>query len=130
MKAFSELMRRELIMALRDGGSVGTVLGFYAIAVAMQTRFPDFAQPHIMHASVLMRMTRNEDAINALREARRLDPSNLQARSMLYTLLNAKFRILIQNNQRQQSLEVANEALSLGRTLVEGARPSCRIFST
>lgn len=35
MRAFQELMRRELTVALRDGGSVGTVLGFYAIAVAM-----------------------------------------------------------------------------------------------
>ncbi len=30
-----ELLRRELAAAVRDGGSVGTVLGFYAIAVAM-----------------------------------------------------------------------------------------------
>ena len=35
MTAFWELIRRELTMAVRDGGSVGTVLGFYAIAVAM-----------------------------------------------------------------------------------------------
>lgn len=32
---FMELLRRELAAAVRDGGSVGTVLGFYAIAVAM-----------------------------------------------------------------------------------------------
>ena len=35
MKAFIELMRRELVIAMRDGGSIGTVLGFYAISVAM-----------------------------------------------------------------------------------------------
>jgi heme exporter protein B len=35
MTAFAELIRRELAVAVRDGGSVGTVLGFYAIAVAM-----------------------------------------------------------------------------------------------
>jgi len=35
MTAFAELVRRELVVAVRDGGSVGTVLGFYAIAVAM-----------------------------------------------------------------------------------------------
>jgi heme exporter protein B len=35
MTAFAELMRRELAIAVRDGGSIGTVLGFYAIAVAM-----------------------------------------------------------------------------------------------
>lgn len=35
MSAFAELVRRELTVAVRDGGSVGTVLGFYAISVAM-----------------------------------------------------------------------------------------------
>lgn len=35
MSVFVELLRRELAAAVRDGGSVGTVLGFYAIAVAM-----------------------------------------------------------------------------------------------
>lgn len=35
MTAFIELMRRELVIAMRDGGSIGTVLGFYAISVAM-----------------------------------------------------------------------------------------------
>lgn len=35
MSALGSLIRRELIVAVRDGGSVGTVLGFYAIAVAM-----------------------------------------------------------------------------------------------
>lgn len=35
MSAFLALMRREFAVALRDGGSIGTVLGFYAIAVAM-----------------------------------------------------------------------------------------------
>ncbi|MFT5510022.1 MAG: heme exporter protein B [Hyphomicrobiaceae bacterium] len=35
MSVFMELLRRELAAAVRDGGSVGTVLGFYAIAVAM-----------------------------------------------------------------------------------------------
>lgn len=35
MSAFFELLRRELVVAVRDGGSIGTVLGFYAIAVAM-----------------------------------------------------------------------------------------------
>lgn len=35
MSAFMELLRREMTAAVRDGGSVGTVLGFYAIAVAM-----------------------------------------------------------------------------------------------
>lgn len=35
MTAFLELLRREFAVALRDGGSIGTVLGFYAIAVAM-----------------------------------------------------------------------------------------------
>ena len=35
MSAFVELIRRELAIAMRDGGSIGTVLGFYAIAVAM-----------------------------------------------------------------------------------------------
>ena len=32
---FIELLRRELVVAMRDGGSIGTVLGFYAISVAM-----------------------------------------------------------------------------------------------
>ena len=35
MTAFMALLRREVMVAVRDGGSVGTVLGFYAIAVAM-----------------------------------------------------------------------------------------------
>jgi heme exporter protein B len=35
MMGFWELVRRELMLAMRDGGSIGTVLGFYAIAVAM-----------------------------------------------------------------------------------------------
>ena len=35
MSVFMELLRRELAAAVRDGGSVGTVLWFYAIAVAM-----------------------------------------------------------------------------------------------
>jgi heme exporter protein B len=35
MMVFWEFVRRELLIAVRDGGSAGTVLGFYAIAVAM-----------------------------------------------------------------------------------------------
>ena len=35
MNVVVELLRRELTAAVRDGGSIGTVMGFYAIAVAM-----------------------------------------------------------------------------------------------
>lgn len=35
MSRIGELLQRELAVAVRDGGSIGTVLGFYAIAVAM-----------------------------------------------------------------------------------------------
>lgn len=35
MSRIGELLRREFVVAVRDGGSIGTVLGFYAIAVAM-----------------------------------------------------------------------------------------------
>jgi len=35
MTAFSALLQRELGLGIRDGGALGTVLGFYAIAVAM-----------------------------------------------------------------------------------------------
>lgn len=35
MSVLLELVRRELMLAVRDGGAVGTVLGFYAVAVAM-----------------------------------------------------------------------------------------------
>ena len=35
MSAFVELVRRDLVLAARDGGAVGTALGFYVIVVAL-----------------------------------------------------------------------------------------------
>lgn len=35
MSSFAAVIRREIALAVRDGGATGTVLGFYAIAVAM-----------------------------------------------------------------------------------------------
>lgn len=35
MKAFAELLRRELVIAWRDGGAIGVALGFYLIVVTL-----------------------------------------------------------------------------------------------
>lgn len=35
MSGFAELLKRDLVLAARDGGAVGTALGFYLIVVAM-----------------------------------------------------------------------------------------------
>lgn len=35
MRAFLELLRHDLMLALREGGAVGTALGFYLVVVAM-----------------------------------------------------------------------------------------------